>query len=70
MKQLNLQIEGMGGDHCVRVVEKILTGLDGVQIEKVTVGQAQLAFENDRIDENRIIAAIQRAGYKVKPTEK
>ena len=58
-------IEGMSCSHCVMAVRKELTRLDNIKIDDVQIGKATVEFDESKSEENRIIKAIEEAGFKV-----
>jgi len=58
-------IEGMSCGHCVMAVRKELSRLDNIKIDDLQVGKATVEFDESKSDENRIIKAIEEAGFKV-----
>jgi copper chaperone CopZ len=64
LEQLTLHIEGMSCGHCLNAVTKALTALDGVAIESVKIGRAELRFDPNRNDATRIAAAVSAEGYR------
>lgn len=58
------KIAGMSCGHCVMAVEKELNKLDIVK-KKVKLGSAKIEFNPDILTEDRIIDAINKAGYLV-----
>jgi len=67
MENLTLHIEGMSCGHCLNAVSKALSSLDGVQIDSVKIGRAEVRFDPARIDAGRIAAAISDEGYRATP---
>jgi copper chaperone len=65
MKTLNLTIEGMSCGHCVMAVKKELTKLSGVAVESVEVGAAHVQFDEAIVTADRVIKAVEEAGYRV-----
>ena len=64
MTSLTLKIDGMSCGHCVMSVQKALRALDGVQVEQVQVGSAQLRFDPATRNVDDILNAIRDAGYE------
>jgi len=60
-----IKILGMSCQHCAMRVQKALEGLNGITSVNVTVGQAQVSFEESKLQKKDIEAAIVKAGYKV-----
>ena len=64
MKEQKFNIEGMSCHHCVKAVEKELNEID-VDSYEVEIGSAIVKYDEIRMDEHKIINAIEEAGYKV-----
>lgn len=61
-----IMIEGMTCQHCKHHVEEALKELEGVKTANVSLEGKFAEIELDReIDDARIIAAVDEAGYKV-----
>jgi len=67
MQNLILHIEGMSCGHCLNAVNKALGALEGVEIDAVKIGRAELRFDESRIDAARIAAAVTDEGYRATP---
>ena len=67
METLTLHIDGMSCGHCVGQVTKVLTQLDGVQVNSVRVGEAQMDYNRALITPSEIARAVIKAGYEVQP---
>jgi copper chaperone len=67
MENLTLHIEGMSCGHCLNAVNKALSSLEGVQIDSVKIGRAELRYDPARIDAARIAAAVSDEGYRATP---
>ncbi len=63
MQPLTLKIDGMSCGHCVMSVQKALRALDGVQVEQVLVGSAQLQFDPAMRQVDDILEAIRDEGF-------
>jgi copper chaperone len=63
MERLNLTIEGMTCDHCVRAVKNRLAVTPGVQVEQVDVGTARLLYDPAKTSVDVIEDAIADEGY-------
>lgn len=63
MELLNLTIEGMTCDHCVRAVKNRLAATPGVQVEDVSVGSARLQYDPTKASVDEIEEAIADEGY-------
>ncbi|HXT18686.1 MAG TPA: cation transporter [Gemmatimonadaceae bacterium] len=63
MEALNLTIEGMTCEHCVRAVRGRLEKTDGVRVGDVQVGSAKLKFDPAKTNVDAIEDAIADEGY-------
>ena len=63
MLRLTLGIAGMTCGHCLNAVKKALAELPGVQVDSVRMGRAEVQFDSALMNADRIIAAIDAAGY-------
>ncbi len=70
MEHLNLKIEGMSCGHCVARVEKTLKKLDGVNVNRVDIGSADILYDPARTPLGRIREALDDAGYTASPVER
>lgn len=67
-EHLRLSIEGMSCGHCVRAVDQALKALPGIEVERVEIGSALVAYDPALISAERIEAAISEEGYEVRST--
>ena len=65
MAETTLKIDGMICQHCVMRVKKAIDAVAGVTKSDVAVGSATIQFDESKAKKEDIIAAIERAGYKV-----
>jgi copper chaperone CopZ len=65
VNRLELEISGMSCGHCVNAVTGALRELDGVEVEKVEIGSAAVAYDPARTAPVAIEKAIEDAGYQV-----
>ena len=63
MEALTLKITGMSCGHCVGQITKVLTRLDGVQVQNVQVGEASVTYDPRTIVPSEIIQAVKERGY-------
>lgn len=63
MQPLNLTIEGMTCQHCVRAVRGRLEKTEGVKVDDVQVGSARLEFDPAKTNVDAIEDAIADEGY-------
>lgn len=69
MERTTMHISGMSCGHCVGAVTQALTGLDGVEVEQVTVGSATVAYDPARTSPAQLAAVVEDAGYEVRPVQ-
>lgn len=69
MEHTTLNILGMSCGHCVGAVTKALQAIDGVEVEQVAVGSATVAYDPSRTSTDQLAAAVEDAGYEVRPTQ-
>ncbi|MHB9298052.1 heavy-metal-associated domain-containing protein [Fusobacterium polymorphum] len=60
--KLNLKIDGMGCEHCIKSVREALEGVNGVKVLDVKIGSAEVEVENDSVL-NEIREKLDDAGY-------
>ena len=60
---IQLSIEGMHCGSCERRVTTALAGVDGVRVESVEVGSAQVKFDSAKASAEAITAAVNRIGF-------
>ena len=65
MQQEHISIRGMSCEHCVMSVRKALSKLDGVIVDSVQVGSADIRYDEEKIERNVIARAVEEAGYEV-----
>ena len=63
MSKLELEIQGMSCGHCVAAVSEALGDLDGVNVEAVRIGSAQVEYRSDLVSPEQILLAVEDAGY-------
>lgn len=61
-----LIIEGMSCGHCVMAVKKQLSRIEGVSVERVDVGSAQLSYDDGSITVAVLAAAVEEAGFRLR----
>ena len=52
-------------EHCAEVVREALAGVDGLSVHDVDVGTAEVAYEAADVDDDRVAAALEEAGYEL-----
>lgn len=69
MKNIAMQVGGMSCGGCVRSVTNALAALEGVQVSKVEVGSASVAYDPNATSPERIGEALEKSGYTVRHVE-
>lgn len=64
MRSVQLNIGGMSCGHCVARVAKTLGTLDGLEVDNVRIGAAELRFDPARRSIDDILEALRDAGYE------
>lgn len=65
MEKHSLIINGMGSQHCVMVVKNIITTHEGVNLDAIEIGKADINIDNSKTSIQNITNAIEKMGYKV-----
>lgn len=63
MNALEIEIQGMTCQHCVRAVREALTAVDGVNVERVGIGSAVVAYDPARTTPAALVGAVTGQGY-------
>jgi copper chaperone CopZ len=65
MTRIQIPVQGMRCEGCERTVQASLTKVDGVRDAKADhqAGRVQVSFDPERVDEQRLRAQIEEAGY-------
>ena len=63
MERLNLTVEGMTCEHCVRAVRGRLEKTDGVKVGDVQIGAVTLDYDPSKTNVDDIEEAIADEGY-------
>jgi len=64
MDRMTMQIDGMSCAHCVKAVRDALSELPGVQVERVDVGSATVAYDDAQVTKDAVLDAVRDAGYE------
>lgn len=66
LKTVDIPVEGMQCVACAAKVKSAVKSLDGVSRVEVSLGKrtARITYATDRLSPDRIVAAIDNAGYK------
>ena len=62
--EVNFKIDGMSCNHCVMAVKKEIQKLDVAELD-VMIGEANVKFDETKVNETQIKDAIIEAGYTV-----
>ena len=63
MTKTRITIRGMSCRHCVAAVRRELDRLPGVKVNDVTIGSADLEYDETRVSLEQIGEAVREAGY-------
>ena len=66
MNTITLKIEGMSCGHCVKGIETVLKGLNGVQSASVSLENknAEIYFDEQKVTPEQMIQVIEEEGYQ------
>jgi len=64
MKSESIKIAGMSCGHCVMAVKKELAKLQ-LRKAEVTIGQADVEYDETKVSRENLLRAIEEAGYQV-----
>lgn len=67
MKSVTFKIQGMHCDGCAETLKALLEREPGVKTASVTFegGEARILYDPIAINEDRLVAAMQRPGFRV-----
>lgn len=67
MKSLTMKVEGMSCNGCAERIRSGVAAQPGVQTAVVSFdqGQARVLYDPQAIDENRLVDAVQKLGFRV-----
>jgi copper chaperone len=60
---INLSIQGMHCDGCVRRVTNAITAIEGARPESVQVGSAKVNIDRSQVSAEQVVNAISRIGF-------
>ncbi len=63
MSTLDLHIEGMSCQHCIRAVQETLSALPGVTVSHVEIGSASVELDPAQVAPHIVTDALADAGY-------
>ncbi|MCL4849705.1 MAG: heavy-metal-associated domain-containing protein [Acidobacteria bacterium] len=67
MQPLTLNVSGMSCGHCVARVTRTLEALDGVEVDAVEIGRADVHFDPDAATADAIARALDDIGFPATP---
>jgi copper chaperone CopZ len=67
MKTATFKIEGMNCTGCANTIKTLVEGEPGVRMATVSFedGQARILYDPQTVSEDRLVAAIQKPGFRV-----
>ena len=67
MKMATFRVEGMHCDGCASTIKTLIERQPGLQMATVSFadGQARILYDPNAIDEPRLVAAIEKPGFRV-----
>jgi len=65
MSETKINIEGMSCQHCVMSVKKAIGALKGIEESDVSIGSADVKYDDSKVKKEEIEAAIEKVGFKV-----
>lgn len=65
-ERVELKIEGMHCDGCVRRVTALLKKVDGALVEEVVVGGAKVSLEPEKASLADLVRAVESGGFSVR----
>ena len=68
MTKQTLEIGGMTCGHCLRSVQQALNSLEGVTLDELRIGRAQVTFDEAKVSADAVAEAVRDAGYEVLAT--
>jgi copper chaperone len=63
MTHKEISIQGMNCSHCVMAVRRELMKIAGLRVHDVTIGSASVEYDEARVTQERIRAAVEEAGF-------
>lgn len=68
METVTLHIQGMSCGHCVNAVNKALNAVAGANVVSVQIGRAVIETAPGGPSADRLVAAVDEAGYDATPS--
>ena len=69
MTKLAMKITGMSCGHCVQAVRRALESVPGVSVNEVTIGAADVTFDESTTSAEQVTQAVEDEGYAVAGTK-
>ncbi|MBA3893147.1 MAG: heavy-metal-associated domain-containing protein [Gemmatimonadales bacterium] len=63
MRRATLHIEGMSCGHCLDAVNRALDAVPGVRIDAITLGRADVSYDESTTEPSKLAEAVADAGY-------
>lgn len=68
MRSETIHVSGIRCERCVMRLGAALRGLDGIEAANATLmGDVTLAWDEQRVGRDEILAALDRAGFRLRP---
>ncbi len=64
---VELKVDGMTCDHCVRAVTEAISGVEGVTEANVDLDAGSATLTGEGVDLTAVVAAIVEEGYEAAP---
>lgn len=64
---VELKVDGMTCDHCVRAVTEAISGVEGVTEASVDLDAGSATLTGESVDLGAVVAAIVEEGYEAAP---
>ena len=65
MKSIHVAIQGMTCGHCVMSVKKELSKVEGITVNSVAIGSADVEIDESKVTNQTVHHAVEEAGYEV-----
>ena len=66
---VNLEIDGMHCDACVRRVRTALSRVPGVEVQDVAVGSARVTTDPATVHPKDVVKAVEDVGYEARTSQ-
>jgi len=63
--QTTLSIDGMHCEHCVEAVREALESVQGVSVDRVEVGHAEVTYESASVSQEQLATVLDDVGYEL-----